>query len=331
MRAGSPAATCWTRKFRRRGTMSRSCGSKTCMCATSPAARERQLTRDGGATIHNAEAEFVAQEEMDQRSGYWWAPDDSAIAFKRFDEAQVPLARRVEIYASRTDLVEQRYPGAGDPNVLVTLALVAPESGATRQVDLGSEQDIYLVRADWSADSRTLTYQRQSRDQHRLQLMAVDAATLAQRTLLTETADTWVNVQQAPHFLKQRNALLWVSERSGHKHLYLFDLDGRLLHPVTRGDWGIDQLLAVDEQAGRVYLSANRDAVIDQQIYALALDGSSAERPQRVSQADGWHEAKIFPVTANCTSIPGPIPTRRRKSVCAGPTAACWHGSSTTK
>jgi dipeptidyl-peptidase-4 len=255
--------------------------------------QERQLTRDGGATIHNAEAEFVAQEEMDQRSGYWWAPDDSAIAFKRFDEAQVPVARRFEIYASRTDVVEQRYPGAGDPNVLVTLAVVAPDSGATRPVDLGSEHDIYLVRADWSADGRTLTYQRQSRDQHRLQLVAVDAATLAQRTLLTETAVTWVNVQQAPHFLKQRNAFLWVSERSGRKHLYLFDLDGRLLHPVTRGDWGIDELLAVDEQADRVYLSANRDAVIDKQVYALALDGSNAERPQRVSQADGWHEAKF--------------------------------------
>src|SRR5439155_16116994 len=191
--------------------------------------KERQLTRDGGTTVHNAEAEFVAQEEMDQRSGHWWAPDDSAIAFKRFDEAQVPVVRRFEIYAGGTDVVEQRYPGAGDPNVKVTLAVVAPDSGATRQVDLGSEQDIYLVRADWSADGRTLTYQRQSRDQHRLQLVAVDATTLAQRELLTETADTWLNVQQAPHFLTQRNAFLWVSERSGRKHLYLFDLDGRLL------------------------------------------------------------------------------------------------------
>ncbi len=48
--------------------------------------KEKQLTADGGGTIHNAEAEFVAQEELMQTSGYWWAPDDSAIAFKRFDE-----------------------------------------------------------------------------------------------------------------------------------------------------------------------------------------------------------------------------------------------------
>ena len=83
----------------------------------------RQLTRDGGGTIHNAEAEFVAQEEMDQFSGYWWAPDDSAIAFKRYDEAPVPIARRFEIHADRAEVIEQRYPAAGQPNVRLALAI----------------------------------------------------------------------------------------------------------------------------------------------------------------------------------------------------------------
>ena len=86
---------------------------------------------------------------MGQTSGYWWAPDDSAIAFKRFDETPVPVARRFEIYANRTEVVEQRYPAAGDANVLVSLAIVAPAGGAIRAVDLGHETDIYLVRADW--------------------------------------------------------------------------------------------------------------------------------------------------------------------------------------
>jgi dipeptidyl-peptidase-4 len=80
--------------------------------------QERQLTLDGKGAIHNGEAEFVAQEEMNQSTGYYWAPDDSAIAYKRFDEAPVPVARRFEIYADRTDVVEQRYPAAGDANVL---------------------------------------------------------------------------------------------------------------------------------------------------------------------------------------------------------------------
>jgi dipeptidyl-peptidase-4 len=89
----------------------------------------------------------------------------------------VPIARRFEIFADRTDVIEQRYPAAGDPNVLVELKIVSPVSGEIRNVDLGANKDIYLVRADWSANSKAPLFQRQSRDQKTLELVSVDAAT----------------------------------------------------------------------------------------------------------------------------------------------------------
>jgi dipeptidyl-peptidase-4 len=278
---------------------------------------ERQLTSDGKGTIHNGEAEFVAQEEMEQATGYYWAPDDSAIAYRRFDEAPVPVVRRFEIFADRTEVVEQRYPAAGDPNVLIELMIVSPASGAQRKVELGAEKDIYLVRADWSADSKTLVYQRQSRDQKRLDLVAVDTATLAQRALLTETSKTWVSIHDDLHFLKNRNAFLWASERSGRNHLYLYDMSGKLLHPISSGEWGVDKVLAVDENAGKVYVASNRDAVIDKQAYALALDGSSAASPTRITKGEGWHEAafarngKVFVDTFSDPRTPPQVSIRR--------------------
>lgn len=250
-----------------------------------------QLTTDGGGTIHNAEAEFVAQEEMAQTSGYWWAPDDSAIAFKHFDESVVPNARRFEMYADHTEIIEQRYPAAGDSNVLVSLAIVAPTGGAIKPVDLGADPDIYLVRADWSSNARELVYQRESRDQKKLDLIAVNVATMRQHTLLTETSDTWVSVGNAPHFLERSQQFIWESERSGRNHAYLYDMQGKFIHAITSGAWGIDEVLAVDEKNGKVYVASNRDAVIDKQVYALALNGSTADKPIRITKTDGWHEA----------------------------------------
>src|SRR3546814_18819131 len=61
-------------------------------------------------------------------------------------------------------------------------------------VDLGRDPDFYLVDVDWAADGRTLYVQRLSRDQKRLDLLAVDPASGAAKTLFAETADTWVNV-----------------------------------------------------------------------------------------------------------------------------------------
>ena len=278
---------------------------------------ERQLTTDGKGTVHNGEAEFIAQEEMDQHTGYYWAPDDSHIAYRRYDDAPVPVVRRFEIFADRTEVIDQHYPAAGDPNVAIELMIVDPATGAQRKIDLGQDKDIYLVRADFSADAKTLVYQRQTRDQKRLDLVAVDVATLAQRPLFSETSRTWVEVHNDLRFLKNRQAFVWASERSGRKHLYLYDLNGKLLHPISRGDWGVDNILAVDEGAGKIYISSNRDAVIDKQTYALSLDGSGADKPTRITQGDGWHEAsfagngKLFVDTYSNPNTPPQVSIRR--------------------
>jgi dipeptidyl-peptidase-4 len=279
--------------------------------------QERQLTTDGKDTVHNGEAEFVAQEEMDQHTGYYWAPDDSAIAYRHYDEAQVPVARRFEIFADRTEVIDQRYPAAGAKNVLIDLMIVDPATGAQKTVDLGPDKDIYLVRADWSADGKTLVYQRQSRDQKRLDLVAVDAATLAEHPLLTETSKTWVSLHDDLRFLGRRKAFIWASERTGRKHLYLYDMSGKLLHPISSGEWGVDNILAVDEQAGKIYIASNKDAVIDKQVYVLNLDGSNAGKPVRLTKQDGWHEdvfahnGKIFVDTFSDPNTPPQVSIHR--------------------
>ena len=66
--------------------------------------KEAQLTHDGSEVIGNGVAEFVADEEMNRHTGYWWAPDDSAIAFARIDETPVPIRERFEIYPDRTEV-----------------------------------------------------------------------------------------------------------------------------------------------------------------------------------------------------------------------------------
>src|SRR5690606_19489267 len=134
----------------------------------------------------NGVAEFVADEEMGRHTGYWWAPDDSAIAYARIDESPVPIQKRHEVYPDRTEVVEQRYPAAGDANVRVELFVARPDAPAAPPlaVGLGKDTDIYLARVQWR-DPRHLTFQRQSRDQQRLDLVEVELASGRQRTLLT--------------------------------------------------------------------------------------------------------------------------------------------------
>jgi dipeptidyl-peptidase 4 len=248
----------------------------------------RQLTRDGGGVIHNGEGEFVAQEEMGRAVGYWWAPDDSAIAFERFDESHVPKVQRAEFSADRTHVIEQRYPAAGEPNVSVRLGIVSTTGAGTHWIDLGEKTDIYLARVDWLPDARRLAVQRQSRDQRTLDLLIADAH--GSRVLLSENASTWINLNDDLKFLHKQDAFVWASERSGHHHLYLYGLDGQLRHALTSGDWDVDAVLGVDEKKGQIYIAANREDPLQRQIYAAAIDGSNAATPARISREDGWHD-----------------------------------------
>ncbi|MGH8053790.1 MAG: S9 family peptidase [Stenotrophomonas sp.] len=249
--------------------------------------KQLQLTTDGSAVIGNGVAEFVADEEMDRHTGYWWAPDDSAIAFARIDESPVPVQKRYEMYADRVEMIEQRYPAAGDRNVLVTLGVVAPRAGAApRWVDLGKEQDIYLARVTWR-DPQHLTFQRQSRDQKQLALIEANLVDGKQRTLVTETSKTWVPLHNSLRFLKD-GRFVWSSERSGFEHLYLASADGTQLTALTSGNWPVDELLAVDEAAGTAYFRAGVESPLRSEIYAVPLAGGALKK---LSHSAGMHSA----------------------------------------
>ena len=164
---------------------------------------EKAVTSDGGGPIKNGMAEFVAQEEMDRSTGYWWAPDDRHIAFARVDESPVKVTQRFEIAADNVDTFPQRYPAAGGPNVLVRLGVADVSTGAVTWIDLGQESDIYVARVNWLPDGKTIAIQRESRDQRRLDLLFADIRSGASRVVLTETSRSWIELNDELSFLRK--------------------------------------------------------------------------------------------------------------------------------
>jgi dipeptidyl-peptidase-4 len=249
---------------------------------------ERALTTEGKGTVTCGTAEFVAQEEIDRRTGTWWAPNDSRVAVECYDEAKVQVVTRAAIGASGTKTFEQRYPAAGTPNVAVTLWLMNPDGTGRAKVDLGSDPDIYLARVDGAKDGRTLYVQRESRNQKRLDLLAVDPSTGASRPVLTETAKTWINLNDDFHPLRD-GSFIWGSERSGFHHLYRW-VDGKLT-AITTGDWSMTGLVGVDERDHRLFFTGNKDAVLESHVYSV--DYLKPAEPRRLTEAGYWNPADM--------------------------------------
>lgn len=262
--------------------------------------QERALTTDGEGLVSNGVAEFVAQEEMDRNTGYWWSPDDSRIAYTRIDDAPVQEVERFEINAEGARMYRQRYPAAGTANTHVELKLLELASGKVTAVEL-DVADGYLARVQWFADSRHLAAQKQTRDQKRLDLLKVDAASGRSRVMFSETSPHWIELHDDLHFLDSRPAFVWSSRRSGYKHLYLYDLEGNLLRPLTAGQWMVvgdgaeSGLVGVDEAKGNVYFLANAASPLERHLYATSLDTREPAALHKVSREPGWHDAKLLP------------------------------------
>lgn len=258
---------------------------------------ERRLTFDASETIANGIAEFVADEEMDRHTGYWWSPSGSHLAFVRIDESAVPWRDRVAIGADGARIERQRYPAAGEPNVDLKLGIIelasldptkAGNPAPVRWIELGAERDIYLARVDWLDDGQ-LGFQRQARNQQSLELVRVDLATDVQTTLLTESSESWIDLHSDFRWLPEARAFIWTSARSGFPHLYRYDLAAPKPVALTSGSWGVDELLAVSP-AGEVFFAGSRDGPRERHIYRVPLAGGPVAK---LSNTHGWHDAQF--------------------------------------
>jgi dipeptidyl-peptidase-4 len=245
---------------------------------------ETQLTQGASETVSWGVAEFVAQEEMDRQEGYWWSPDDARIAVARVDEGGVGVVNRAAIGAEGTKIYPQRYPAAGTPNAIVELYVLDPAGEHQVKVDLGPDKDIYLARVDWSKDGKTLYIQRESRDQKRLDLLAVDPATGTSRVILTETARTWLNLHNNFRALPD-GSFLWWSERSGHGHLYR--VAGEKWTAITSGNWEVRDIIGLDVKHDTVWFTGNRETPLEQHVYSASLSGKGEAK--LLTDAGWWN------------------------------------------
>jgi dipeptidyl-peptidase-4 len=248
--------------------------------------RETQLTSDGNDDTLNGKLDWVYQEEIYGRGtfkAYWWSPDSSRIAFLRLDEKPVPKFTVVDHLPYRQKLEVTAYPKAGDANPNVRLLAVSAAGGAAADLATGG----LIVNVDWTPDSKSVVYQVQDREQTYLDLKTAPATGGAERLLIHETTKAWVDRGDDPVWL-QDGSFLWLSERTGFKHIYHYGADGSLKRQVTSGPWEARTVHGVDKSGQWIYFSGTQRSVLGTDVYRIHPDGTGMTR---LSEAAGQHIA----------------------------------------
>ncbi len=254
--------------------------------------KERAITQGGTEEIRKGELDWVYPEELDIKTAYWWSPDSSAIAYLEMDERKVSQYPMVDFSSPSGEAEMERYPVAGGANPIVRVLVASLAGGESRVMDAGAEADIYIPRVNWLTDSKHLAIQRLNRAQTELDLLIADVSTGNSHVALTEKDPYWINVSDDLFFLKDGKRFLWSSEHSGYRHLYLYDVGGKQLAQITKGDWEVAAVDGVDEAKGLVYFTATERSPTERQLYHVALDGSGFTR---LTKEDGTHAVVLAP------------------------------------
>src|SRR5439155_63347 len=256
---------------------------------------EKALTTDGSDTarIKYGTASWVYGEELGQTTAMGWAPDSKKVAYYRFDEKQVPdfyLTTNAANGAQQPyDKIDtEAYPKPGVANPIVDLFIYDIASGKTTRVDVRGGKPFdntvvghYVYRVAWSPDGRELLFNRTNRRQQILEFAAANPDTGVCRVILREEWPTgWVANSPPMVFLKDGKRFIWESERNGWRNLYLYDLSGTLLTPLTRHTtFEVAGIAKLDEAAGVLFYTArDGDNLLKLQIHRVGLDGTGDVR-----------------------------------------------------
>ncbi len=251
---------------------------------------ERAVTTQGSVEerIKFGTASWVYGEELSQNTAMWWSPDGAKLAYYRFDESQVKdYYLQLGQTRIQSSLDIEAYPKAGTPNPVVDLFVYDLAEGESTRIavrdGLPFTNDVvghYVYAVEWSPDGSELTFNRTNRRQNVLEYTACDPETGRCRVIVREEwPESWVENHPPKRFLEDGRRFLWISERTGFRNIYLYDMQGELLATLTDHPFEVVGIEAVDEEAGVVYYTARSgDNHMKVQLHRVELDGENGVR-----------------------------------------------------
>ena len=217
--------------------------------------------------------DWVYEEEFGIIQGFYWSPDSKKIAYYRFDESKVKEYNMQMWGGLYPDDYKFKYPKAGETNSVVDVLIYDLPTQKTTKLDVGSQNDQYIPRIQWTANANTLAIMRMNRWQNKMEILLADAATAQISTIHTEQDKAYIDVPEVWMFLKDGKHFLITSEQDGYNHIYMYSLAGELVKQITTGNYDVVKVNGVDEKGKKIYYTSKESSPINTDLYVINFDG----------------------------------------------------------
>ncbi len=242
-----------------------------------------QITFDGSSDI--VYGDEVHRSEFGIDKGLFWSDNGDRIAFYRMDQSMVtdyPLVLTSERISKHSPV---KYPMAGmkSHEVLVGVYDIAKNKTIylkTRKDDSLEEREMFLTNIIFSPCGEIVYIQKLNRPQNHLKLEAYNAETGEfVKLLFEEKSDKYVEPQKPIIFLESNpNQFLYLSQRDGWNHIYLYDTSGRLIRQLTKGEWMVNTIEGFNNKGNEVFFYARKDSPLEKNFYGVNIKTSKINR-----------------------------------------------------
>nr|WP_319398554.1 S9 family peptidase [uncultured Carboxylicivirga sp.] len=234
----------------------------------------------------------VHRNEFGITKGTFWSPDASQLAFYRKDESMVTDYPLVNVEERVAELENIKYPMAGMTSHQVTIGIYDLSTGKIHYLKTGEPKDRYFTNISWSADGKYILIAELNREQNHVHFNKYDATSgELVSTLFEEKDDKWVEPQHAALFIPgKNNQFIWQSVKDGYNHLYLYDINGRLIKQITKGNWEVIDVLGFDNKSKNIFITATKETPLEVHAYKVNLVSGKINR---ITTDAGVHRVAI--------------------------------------
>jgi dipeptidyl-peptidase-4 len=254
--------------------------------------KETQVTNDGSQNnIINGATDWVHEEEFAFSTAFFWSPDSKKIAYYKFDESKVKEFSfnefNSQLYPSEYKF---KYPKAGEDNSIVTIHIYDLTAASDKLMDIGKETNQYVPRIKWTKDANLLSIVRMNRYQNKLDLLISNVNTGESKVVYTETCNTYIDIHEAQgdyvYFSADKKYFIITQEKDGYNHIYRYDMTGKIINQVTKGNWDVVNFKGIDEKTQTIFYTASETTASEKDIYSIKTDGSGKKK---ISTEKGTH------------------------------------------
>jgi len=236
-----------------------------------------------GVAIHRSEFGIT--------KGLFWSPSGKKLGFYEMDESPVtnyPLADYTQIPALAKPL---KYPMAGQASHHARVGIYDVDSRKMVYLDTEGPKDQYLTNLTFSPDDKIAYLAVINRDQNDMKLNAYNASSgKLIKTLFTETHPSYVEPESPVLFMDGLDdRFLWLSERDGYNHLYLYNTDGTLIRQLTSGSFDVVDVVGFSSKGKEVVVLAT-DGLMNRVVYVV---NTASAKKSRLTPLQGFYSASM--------------------------------------